>query len=133
MFPYLIFPNEICNHICSYIESPTSKIMKELTTHFEPFECLKLNKKYNFKHILIERLQISINTKCSHCLNVLNADEYVCKKIFESCFSIQLCKDCSEKNKFRVIFETCELFMIFCIFIHVWVTTACVMTILQIK
>jgi hypothetical protein len=133
MFPYLLFPNEVCNHICSYIESPTSKIIKELKNHFEPFDCLKLNKKYNFKHIEVDRLNTVLNTKCSHCLNALNPQEYLDKKIYERLFDIQLCIYCSEKNTNRMMFESCELVLIIFIFIHVWITSACVLTILEFK
>jgi len=133
MFPYLLFPNEICNHICSYIESPTNKIMKELKFHFEPIDCLKLNKKYNFKHIEVHRLNIVLNTKCVHCLNTLDPNYYTRQKILERIFEIKLCTDCSEKNSIRIIFESCELLLIIMLFIHVWVTVTCVLTILQFK
>ena len=133
MFPYLIFPNEICNHICSYIESPTNRIIKELKNHFEPFECLKLNKKYNFKHIEVNRLNIVLNKKCCHCLNILDPKYYTRQKIYEQIFQLQLCTDCSVKNNMRIMFESGELILILLLFIHVWITTACVMTILQIR
>ena len=107
-----MLPNEISNHICSYIEGPTNKIMKDL--YFDPIICLKLNRKYNFKHIDIKRLLIAINEKCPHCLNRLNPEEYVNKK--------KLCFDCFEKEHFRTVFELSELIM-FILFSYITVVT----------
>jgi len=96
-----MLPDEISNHICSYIEGPTNKIMKDL--YFHPIKCLKLNRKYNFKHINIQRLLNAINEKCPHCLNRLNPEEYIHKS--------KLCFDCLEKYHFRSVFELSELIM----------------------
>ena len=111
------FPNEILNLICSYIESPTSKIMKEL--YFHPIQCLKLNKKYNFKHINMSRLLDAIDITCPHCINRLNPSEYIHHGIYQTCFKKKLCFECIQKEKFRIIFEFTEIsFMIF-IFLYV--------------
>jgi hypothetical protein len=125
------FPNEMLNLIFSYMQSPTSKIMKGL--YFHPIDCLKLNKKYNFKHIEVNRLNTVLNKKCCHCLNILDPKYYTRQKIYEQIFKIQLCTECSVKNNMRIMFESGELLLILLLFIHVWITTACVMTILQIK
>jgi hypothetical protein len=37
-----MLPNEISNIICSYIESPTNKIIKDL--YFNPIVSLKINR-----------------------------------------------------------------------------------------
>ena len=112
-------PNELSNIICSYIESPTNHIMKNL--YFEPIHCLKLNKKYNFKHINITRLLDAINTKCSYCSNRLKPEEYVHMIKYEVCLKkklwFKLCFKCFYKEKRMILFHLCELcLMIFIVF-----------------
>ena len=99
-----MLPDEISNHICSYIEGPTNKIIKDL--YFEPIKCLKLNRKYNFKHINIPRLLKAINEKCPHCLNRLSSEEYLNK----------ICVVCLDRQHFRSIFELSELILFTLIF-----------------
>lgn len=111
-------PNEISNIICSYIEGPTHKIIHEL--YFHPFECLKLNRKYKFKHIHIPRLLDTINRRCPYCLNRLNPEEYIHRGIYERCSGKKLYLQCLEKERFRVCFEMCELTVILLICIFVW-------------
>ncbi len=101
----LHLPDEISNIICSYIESDTNKIIKEL--YFHPIKCLKLNRKYNFTHINIERLLNAINEKCPHCLNRLTSEEYNHKK---------LCFDCLQRQHFRSVFELSELIIFILLF-----------------
>lgn len=110
-------PNEMLNLICSYIQSPTSKIIKEL--YFHPIQCLKLNKKYNFKHINMSRLLDAIYVSCPHCTNRLNHTEYMQHGIYETCFRKKLCFDCIQKEKFRIIFEFSEISFILFIFLYV--------------
>jgi hypothetical protein len=100
-----MLPDEISNIICSYIESPTNKIIKDL--YFDPIQCLKLNRKYNFKHIHIPRLLKAINEKCPDCLNRLSSEEYLHKKM---CFS------CLERQHFRQVFELSQLIIFILLF-----------------
>ena len=111
-------PNEISNIICSYIEGPNHKIIHEL--YFEPLECLKLNKKYNFKHIRITRLLDAINRRCPHCISLLKPEEYIYSGKYEYCFNKKLCFECLEKERFRLCFELSELILIILICIFVW-------------
>jgi hypothetical protein len=114
-------PNEILNLIFSYMQSPTSKIMKEL--YFRPLHCLKLNKKYNFKHINMPRLLDAICVSCPHCTNRLDSTEYIHTGIYESCFKKKLCFECIQKEKFRIIFEYSEISFILIIFFYVCITS----------
>jgi hypothetical protein len=102
----LQLPDEISNIICSYIESDTNKIIKEL--YFHPIKCLKLNRKYEFKHINIERLLNAMNEKCPHCFNRLTCEEYTYKK--------KLCFVCLERQHFRSVFELSELIIFISLF-----------------
>jgi hypothetical protein len=113
-------PNEISNIICSYIEGPTHKIIRDL--YFHPLECLKLNRKYNFKHIDIPRLLDAINRRCPYCINRLNPKEYIYRGKYEIFFNKKLCFECLEKETFRLYFETCELILIILICIFVWLS-----------
>jgi len=115
------FPIEILNLICSYMQSPTSKIMKEL--YFHPIHCLKLNKKYNFKHINMPRLLDAIYVSCPHCINRLNPSEYTHHGVYQTCFKKKLCFECIQKEKFRIIFEYTEISFILIIFIYVCITS----------
>ena len=114
----LYLPNEISNIICSYIEGPTHKIMRDL--YFDPIECLKLNKKYNFKHIHIPRLLDAIHRRCPYCINRLNPEEYVYRGKYEIFFNKKLCFNCLEKENFRLYIELSELILIILICIFVW-------------
>lgn len=114
----LYLPNEISNIICSYIESPTHKLISNL--YFDPIICLKLNRKYKFKHIDISRLLKAIDTRCPHCLNRLNSEEYIHRGIYEKCSGKKLCIQCLEKEKFRLWFELFELIFILLICMIVW-------------
>jgi len=111
-------PNEISNIICSYIEGPTNKIIRDL--YFDPIICLKLNRKYNFKHIHIPRLLEAIYRCCPHCTNPLNPEEYIHRGIYEKCSGKKLCRECLEKEKFRICFEFSELSLILLMCICVW-------------
>jgi len=104
------FPDELSNHICSYIEGPNNKIINNL--YFEPIVALKINRKYNFKHMNINRLLHAINTKCPHCSNRLNPQEYLHKGPYEIITKKKLCFDCYEKEKLRIIFEYSELIVL---------------------
>ena len=113
----MLFPNEILNFIFSYMQSPTSKIIKEL--YFHPIHCLKLNKKYNFKHMNIPRLLDAIDLSCPHCMNRLAPSEYIQRGLYQRCFKKKLCDACIQKEKFRIIFEFSEISFILFIFAHV--------------
>lgn len=110
-------PDELANHICSYIEGPNNKIITNL--YFEPIECLKLNRKYNFKHVNIQRLLVAINTRCPHCLNILNPQEYLHKGPYEIITGKKLCVECFEKEKSRLVFEYSELVLLIVILITI--------------
>ena len=103
-------PDEISNHICSYIEGPNNQIITNL--YFEPIECLKLNRKYNFKHVNVQRLLVAINTTCPHCLNILNPQEYLHKGPYEIITEKKLCFECLEKEKSRLVFEYSEIVLL---------------------
>ena len=118
-----MLPDEISNIICSYIESPTNKIIKEL--YFNPIHCLKLTRKYNFKHIHIPRLLKAIDTLCPHCYCRLYPEEYVYTGIYERFYRKKLCKECLDKEKFRICFEICELFVVLVIFTFIWLSIIC--------
>ena len=111
-------PNEISNIICSYIEGPTHKIIRDL--YFHPLECLKLNRKYNFKHIYIPRLLDAINRRCPYCMHRLKPEEYVYRGKYEICFNKKLCFECLEKETFRLYCEIGELTIIILICMFVW-------------
>jgi len=113
-------PNEISNIICSYIEGPTNKIIRDL--YFHPLECLKLNRKYNFKHIDIPRLLDAINRRCPYCINRLNAKEYIYRGKYEICFNKKLCFECLEKETFRLYFEICQLILVVLIYMFLWLS-----------
>lgn len=114
----LYLPNEISNIICSYIEGPTNKIIKDL--YFDPIICLKLNRNYNFKHIHIHRLLEAINTRCPYCTNPLNPQEYIYRGKYEICFNKKLCFECLKKERFRLCFEITELVFIILTCMIVW-------------
>ena len=114
-------PNEILNLIFSYMQSPTSKIMKGL--YFHPIHCLKLNKKYNFKHINIPRLLDAIYTSCPHCINRLDPSEYTHTGIYESYFKKKLCFECIQKEKCRIIFEYTEISFMIVMFLYVCIVS----------
>jgi len=113
-------PNEISNIICSYIEGPTHKIIRDL--YFDPIICLKLNRKYNFKHIHMPRLLEAIYRCCPHCTNSLNPKEYIYRGKYEICFNKKLCFECLEKETFRLYFEIGELTLIIMICMFVWLS-----------
>jgi hypothetical protein len=115
------FPNEILNIIFSYMQSPTSKIIKGL--YFSPLHCLKLNKKYNFKHINIPRLLDAIYKSCPHCINSLDPSEYTHHGMYQICFNKKLCFKCIQKENFRIIFEFTEISFILFIFLYVCITS----------
>jgi hypothetical protein len=132
----LDLPNELANIICSYIESPTHKIIRDL--YFDPFyncinpyECLKLNKKYNFKHIHIPRLLKAIDTLCPHCYCRLYPEEYVYTGIYERFYRKKLCKECLDKEKFRICFEICELFVVLVIFTFIWLSIIHILIVIE--
>ena len=110
-------PDELANHICSYIEGPNNKIITNL--YFEPIECLKLNRKYKFKHVNIQRLLVAINTRCPHCLNILNPQEYLYRSYYEIITGKKLCIDCLEKEKTRLAFEYSEFIILIAILIAI--------------
>jgi hypothetical protein len=121
----LDLPNELANIICSYVESPTYKLIRDLCFDpfyecINPYECLKLNKKYNFKHIHIPRLLDAINRRCPYCINRLKPEEYLYRGKYEICFNKKLCFECLEKETFRLYFEISELILIMLICIFVW-------------
>ena len=103
-------PDELSNHICSYIEGPNNKIIRSL--YSSPIELLKLNRKYKFKHVNIQRLLVAINTTCPHCLNILNPQEYLHKGPYEIITEKKLCVECFEKEKTRLVFEYSELVLL---------------------
>ena len=114
-------PDEISNLICSYMEGPTNKIMKTFD-FFDPIVCLKLNKQYNFKHIEIKRLLDAVNTKCPHCLNRLNPQEYKSTSIHDIWFHKKLCNTCLQREQFRIAFETSEIVLMLIITIYMVVS-----------
>ena len=105
-------PDEVSNLICSYMEGSTNQIMK-IFYLFDPVVCLKLNKQYNFKHIQIKRLFDAVNTKCPHCLNRLNPQEY---KSIQIWFHKKLCSTCLQREQFRIVFETSEIILMLIMF-----------------
>ena len=91
-----MFPNQISNHICSYIESPTNQIINDIC-YWNGLDLLRLNKKYKFKHININRLLDVINIRCPHCINRLSAEEYLyCYRFYKE---LKLCFDCDKRYK----------------------------------
>lgn len=113
-------PDELSNHICSYIEGPNNKLIRDL--YFEPLECLKLNKKYNFKHVNIERLLNAINTRCPHCWARIYPEEYLYIAPYEIITNKKLCFDCLGKENFRLVFEYSELTIMIIIFMYIWLS-----------
>jgi hypothetical protein len=125
----MYIPDEISNHICSYIEGPNNKIINELYDKVinnmwyiwfeEPLDFLKLNKKYKFKHINIERLVNAIHTRCPHCWTCITPQEYLYKGLYEIITKKKLCFDCIEKEKTRVLIEYNELIILIVILITI--------------
>ena len=113
-----MFPNEVSNHICSYIESPTSKIIKGL--FFKPMHCLKLNKKYNYVHVNMPRLINALRSRCPHCITRLNPHEYIFISLYEKMLNKKLCFECLEKEKYRLVFEFSELIILLIIILCTW-------------
>ncbi len=131
-------PNEISNIICSYIQGPTHKIIYEL--YFDPYynclnpyECLKLNKQYNFKHIHISRLLEAIDTRCPYCFCRLNPQEYLYRGFYEKYSGKKLCIQCLEKERFRVLFELFELLFILLICIIFWGSMLHVISMIEVS
>lgn len=113
-------PDELSNLICSYMEGSTNQIMKTFD-FFDPIKCLKLNKQYNFKHLHMKRLIDAVNTKCSHCLNNLNSQEYLYKDIYEIWFHKKLCTTCLQREQFRIVFEASEIILMLIIMFYMFV------------
>jgi hypothetical protein len=121
-------PDEISNMICSYIEGPTHKIIKNLYNRVidniyydfkEPLDCLKMNKKYKFKHLNIERLLDAVGTACPHCWARIYPEEYLHRAPYEILTNKKLCFDCLEKEKFRLVFEYSEFIVLILILIAI--------------
>lgn len=119
MFPYKVFPDEISNIICSYIESPTSKIIKNMNAFDDPYECLKINKTYNFKHIHIPRLLNAIYSSCDRCRFRLTPQEYVHKDICELYFNQKMCFECIQYKKIKLYHTSGESFVLICILLAI--------------
>jgi len=113
-------PDEISNHICSYIESPTNKLIRDL--YFDPIACLKINRKYNFKHVNIDRLLKAIHTKCPHCSNRINPQEYLYRGLYEKITRNKLCFDCIGIQKYKLVFEISELSLMIIITFYMWLS-----------
>ena len=113
------FPNEILNIICSYIESPTSKIIKGMNMFDNPYECLKINKTYNFKHIHVPRLLNAIYSSCERCRFVLTPQEYIHKDMCKMFFKSKLCFECIEYKKNKLCSTSCESFVLLCILLTI--------------
>jgi hypothetical protein len=110
-------PDELSNHICSYIEGPNNKLIREL--YFDPIECLKLNKKYNFKHVNIKRLLNAIHTRCPHCWSCITPEEYSYRAPYEIITNKKLCFHCLQKENSRIVFEYNELIILIIILIGI--------------
>jgi hypothetical protein len=110
-------PDEVSNLICSYMEGSTNQIMKTFG-FFQPIKCLKINKEYKFKHLNIKRLLDAVNTKCHHCLNRLNPQEFVYKSIHEIWSHKKLCSNCLQREQFRIVFEASEIVLMLIITIY---------------
>ena len=124
----MYIPDEISNHICSYIEGPNNKIINDLYDKVinisyvwfeDPLDFLKLNKKYKFKHINIERLVDAIHTRCPHCWACVTPQEYLYKGPYEIITNKKLCFDCIEKENTRIVFEYNELIILIIILIGI--------------
>jgi hypothetical protein len=124
-------PDEISNIICSYIESPTNKIINDLYNKVidniyydfkEPLDCLKMNKKYKFKHLNIERLLNAVGIACPHCWARIYPEEYLYRAPYEILTNKKLCFDCLGKENFRLVFEYSELTIMIIIFMYIWLS-----------
>lgn len=118
MFPYKVFPDEISNIICSYVESPTSKIIKGMNMFDDPYECLKINKTYDFKHIHVPRLLDAIHTSCDRCRFRLTPQEFINKDTYVF-FKHKMCFECIQDKKIKLYYTTCESFALLCILITI--------------
>ena len=116
-----MFPNEISNHICSYIEGSTNKIIKDIC-YWNVLDLLRINKKYKYTHININRLLNVINIRCPNCINRLTPEEYLYKGYFEITQLKKLCFDCETHEKCRIIFECSQSILLIIIFIIVWLS-----------
>jgi len=106
VFPYKSFPDEISNIICSYVESPTSKIIKNMNMFDDPYDCLKINKTYNFKHIHVPRLLNAIYSSCDRCRFRLTPQEYLHKDICELLFNQKMCFECIQDKKLKLYYTS---------------------------
>lgn len=119
MFLNKVFPDEISNIICSYIESPTSNIIKKMIIFDEPYECLKINKIYNFKHIHIPRLLNAICRCCDRCRFRLTPEEYIHKDMYELFLKQKMCFECIQDKKLKIYYTSCESFVLLCILLAI--------------
>jgi len=119
VFPYKLFPDEISNIICSYVESPTSKIIKNMNMFDDPYDCLKINKKYNFKHIHVPRLLNAIYSSCDRCRFRLTPQEYLHKDTYELFFKQKMCFECIQDKKIKLYYTTSEYCVLFCILLAI--------------
>jgi len=119
VFPFKLFPDEISNIICSYVESPTSKIIKNMNMFDDPYDCLKMNKKYNFKHIHVPRLLNAIYTSCDRCRFRLTSEEYIHKDMCELFFNQKMCFECIEYKKLNFYYTLSESFVLMCILLAI--------------
>ena len=116
-----MFPNEISNHICSYIEGSTNKIIKDIC-YWNGLDLLRINKKYRYNHININRLLNVINIRCPYCINRLTPEEFLYKGIFEVIQLKKLCFECEAREKCRITFEFTQSILFIIIFIVVWIS-----------
>jgi hypothetical protein len=119
VFSYKVFPDEISNIICSYIESPTSKIIKDLNIFDDPYECLKINKTYDFKHIHVPRLVNAICRCCDRCRFRLTPEEYIHKDMYELFLKQKMCFECIQDKKLKIYYTSCESFVLLCILLAI--------------
>lgn len=75
------FPNEIINHIFSYCQSRTNKIMKRHIKCVRDYETgmiglLRINKDYGFKQFNERKLNKAYWIECAVCKAVLWPEEY---------------------------------------------------------
>ena len=76
-----MFPPEIVNHIFSYCQGATNRIMKQHIKHADDFETgviglKRINRDYGFNHFQNRRLKIAFIARCYTCRIMLWPCEY---------------------------------------------------------
>jgi len=85
----------------------------------DPYDCLKINKTYNFKHIHVPRLLHAIYTSCDRCNFRLTPQEYIHKDMYELFFNQKMCFECIQDKKIKFYHTSGETVVLMCILLAI--------------